>query len=175
MGHKKKSLTGYEGCSQDVKQGHVEHDGQCIPGRQATSAGLVKTECVKGNALDHEDDDLDDHGFGQIRRLAVDDEGVMGKDEDDQGDAQIACVVEHEGVAARFQHGCVIMADTGYDIGDDEADEHEDGNGGDDIDTCCRELRRIDVGEDETGDDQEEHELRQGLDVEVEFLIEEIA
>ena len=138
----------------------MEHDGQRIPGRQAAPAGLVKAEGVEGDALDHEDDDLDDHGFGQIRRLAVDDEGVMGKDEDDQGDAQIACVVEHEGVAARFQHGCVIMADAGYDVGDDEADDHEDGNGGDDVDTRRRELGRINIGKDETGDDQEKHELR---------------
>ena len=78
----------------------MEHDGQRIPGRQAAPAGLVKAEGVEGDALDHEDDDLDDHGFGQIRRLAVDDEGLMGKYEDDQGDAEVARVVEHEGVAA---------------------------------------------------------------------------
>ena len=66
----------------------MEHDRQCIPGRQAAPAGLIEAECVEGDALDHEDDDLYDHSFGQIRRLAVDDEGVVGKDEDDQGDAR---------------------------------------------------------------------------------------
>lgn len=98
----------------------------------------------------------------------------MGKDEDDQGDAEIARIIEHESIAARFQHGRVVMADMSYDIGDDEADDHEDGNGCDDIDARRRELGRIDIGKNETGNDQEKHELRQGLDIEVEFLIEEI-
>ena len=84
----------------------------------------------------------------------------MGKDEDDQGDAEISRVVEHEGIAARFQHGCIVVADMADDVGDDEADDHEDGDGRDDVDARRRELRRIDIGKDETGDDQEKHELR---------------
>ena len=52
------------------------------------------------------------------------------------------------------------MADAGDDVGDDEADDHEDGNGGDYVDTRRRELGRINIGKDETGDDQEKHELR---------------
>ena len=38
----------------------MEHDGQRIPGRQAAPAGLIKAEGVEGDALDHEDDDLDE-------------------------------------------------------------------------------------------------------------------
>ena len=39
-------------------------------------------------------------------------------------------------------------------------DDNYDGNGGDDVDTRRRELGRINIGKDETGDDQEKHELR---------------
>lgn len=74
--------------------------------------------------------------------------------------AEISRVDEHEGIAARFQHGRIVVADTADDVGDDEADDHEDGDGRDDVDARRRELRRIDIGKDETGDDQEKHELR---------------
>ena len=81
----------------DVDKDYTSELEACKEALEATITELgIDTA---GDELD-EDDDLDDHGFGQIRRLAVDDEGLMGKDEDDQGDAEVARVVEHEGVAA---------------------------------------------------------------------------
>lgn len=74
-----------EGRGEEVNHGHAEHDAQRIGSRQPPAAGLIEAEGIERYALDDEDDDLDDHGFGKVGRLAVDDEGVMGKDEDDEG------------------------------------------------------------------------------------------
>lgn len=93
--------------------------GQPAPG------GLIEAECIEGTALDDEDDDLHNHGFLQVWRLAVDDEGGMGKDEGDHGDAEVASVVEHEGVAARFNHAGIVMAPGTDGVGDDIAKNHE--------------------------------------------------
>lgn len=45
----------------------------------------------------------------------------MGKDEGDHGDAEVASVVEHEGVAARFNHAGIVMAPGTDGVGDDIA------------------------------------------------------
>lgn len=38
------------------------------------------------------------------------------------------------------------MTDTADDIGDDETEHHEDGDGRDDINACLQKLGRIDIG-----------------------------
>ncbi|SCJ38551.1 Uncharacterised protein [uncultured Ruminococcus sp.] len=121
--------------------------------------------------MDDEDDDLDDHGFGKVGRLAVDDEGGMGKDEDDEGYAQVACVIEHEGVAARLYHAFVIAAPVADEIGQEKTKDHEDGHGGDHRHAGRGKFRFVYVGENEAGNDQVKHELGQGFYVYVKFPV----
>ena len=50
---------------------------------------LIETKGIEGDALNHKDDDLYDHGFGKVGCLPVYDEGIVRKDEDNQGDARL--------------------------------------------------------------------------------------
>ena len=145
-----------DGGNEDVDDGHLEDDLDRVSGREAAPAGLVEAQRVEANALNDEDDDLDDHGFGQIRRLPVDDEGFMGKDEDDEGYAQVARVVEHEGVTTGFRHACVVVTPFADDIGYGKTNNHENGNTGNDVDAVGWEAGRVNVGENEAGDDEVE-------------------
>ena len=139
------------------------------------AARVEESDRICREILHDQYDDLDRERGVKVGRFSVDDKRNTAEDKSDQGNPDVAAVIEHHRVAEGIPHADVLLAQFTDDLGCQIVDQHQGDCEQEDLKDRFRQYGRIDLIERKCRDEHIQIDFAERLNVQLEMAAEQIA